>query len=126
MTYSLLPRATGFSAESVVKPAYELNIPVLCYPAAEDTEGFEGLATVDRQNVIIEAVKWSEDGKGFVVRLYEAEKTGCQVRLSFGGSVKQVVETNLLEEEIGKVKLSKGAVNLYLRPFEVKTVYCKV
>ena len=126
MTYALLPHNGPFRAESVIRPAYELNVPVLTYPAAEDAEGFEGLVQVDRPNVIVESVKWAEDGKGFVVRLYEAEKTGCQVRLSFGVPVKRAMETNLLEEEIGKLKVSKGVVDLYLRPFEVKTVVCGV
>ena len=50
-------------------------------------------------HVIVETVKPMEkNGKGFIVRLYEAEGATGRVTLTFGFPVKGLVLTNMLEE----------------------------
>jgi alpha-mannosidase len=126
VTYSLLPHACAFSAESVIRPAYELNIPVRCFAAGEDAQDISSMVTVDAANVIVESVKWAEDGKGFVVRLYEAEKTGGAANMRFGANVKSISECNLLEENRAPVAVHENAVALEFRALEIKTLYCEV
>ena len=126
VTYSILPHACGFSAESVVRPAYELNIPVRCFAAGEGACDIASLVTVDKANVIVESVKWAEDGRGFVVRLYEAEKSAGSANVTLGASVKSVSECNLLEENREPVALTGGAATLTFRALEIKTLYCEV
>jgi alpha-mannosidase len=126
ITYSLLPHNSGFSVESVVRPAYELNVPVLTFPAGDDATEVPSLLTVDSPNVIVESVKWAEDGRGFVVRLYEAEKSGASVVVSFGVDVKSVSECNLLEEDRNLVAITDGKATVRFRPFEIKTLYCEI
>ena len=122
MTYSLLPHACGFSVESVVRPAYELNVPPTVTPAGAKTQGFPSLLTVDAPNVIIESVKQAERGNAFVVRLYEAGKTGTHVNLTFHTPVESACETDMLEENPRELRVKDGKVRLYLRPFEIKTI----
>lgn len=124
-TYSLLPHASGFSVESVVRPAYELNIPVMAYGVSHETIGFDGLLTVDAPNVIIECIKMAEDGDGLIVRLYEAAKVGCNVRISFNKVIEDVEETNLLEEAGESLPVINNNVEMFIRPFEIKTLRCK-
>ena len=119
--YALLPHQSGFSVESVVRPAWEFNLDPAAVNAADGDAEFS-LARLDSPNVVVEAVKWAEDGKGFVLRLSEAGKTGTHVNLSFGLPVESVCETNLLEEAPRPVEVSRNAVSLYLRPFEIKTL----
>ncbi|MFH1571666.1 MAG: glycoside hydrolase family 38 C-terminal domain-containing protein, partial [Gemmatimonadota bacterium] len=122
-TYALLPHAGAFAADTVVRAGYELNVPPLACPAARDAAGHRSLLTVDAPNVVVESVKWAEDGHAFVVRLYEAERSGTRARVRFGVPVKGVAETNLLEEEAQSLRLGRnGAVGLYFRPFEIKTL----
>lgn len=123
-TYSLLPHNCGFNAVSVVRPAYELNLPVTVYKSAACECG--SLVTVDKSNVIIEAVKQSEEGSDIIIRLYEAEKTGTSVNLKFGFDVKEVFETNLLEEEIGNIVVNDNTVDIDMRAFEIKTLRLKL
>jgi len=125
-TYSLLPHACGFSAESVIRPAYELNIPPTVAPTPSDVTPSDSLLRVDAPNVIVESVKWAENGRGFVVRLYEAAKTGTRVSVKINVPVKSVSETNMLEEEPKKLTLKRDTASLYLRAFEIKTLYCEV
>jgi len=123
--YSLLPHACPFSVESVVRPAYELNVPVRWCKAGSAARGFAGIVSVDAPNVIVEAVKRAENGSGLVVRLYEAGKTGTNATVRFSAPVKSVGETNLLEEDRKRLKPKGGAVSLYMRPFEIKTLVCE-
>ena len=77
---------------------------------------------MDAPNVIVESVKQVEDGEGFIVRLYEAGRTGTHAKVSFGVPVTAVSETNLLEEDAAALEIVDGTVELYLRPFEIKTL----
>jgi alpha-mannosidase len=64
-----------------------------------------------------------EDGQGWIVRLYEAGKMGTRVNLTFARKVRRVSETNLMEEQPEKLRVQGGSrVELYLRPFEIKTL----
>jgi alpha-mannosidase len=128
-TYSLLPHAGGFTVPSVVRPAYELNVPVSWTLAAQGASAAEAPVTLRSDTAIIETLKWAEDGEAFIVRLYDAGKTGSKVRLEFGLPLKSVTETNILEEDVEPVRLSGGSaqsVEVYLRPFEIKTLRCEL
>lgn len=125
-TYALKPHACGFSVESVVRPAYELNVAPVVRPVDSDAEGFGSLLTVDAPNVIVEAVKWAEEGNALVVRLYEAERSGCRTKIRFHVDVGEVAETNMLEENPQVLKVRGGAVEVYFRPFEIKTLRVEV
>jgi alpha-mannosidase len=122
-TYAMLPHSGGFSVESVVRPAYEFNLaPTVVSGVAESFS----LATVDAANVIIESVKWAEDGDEFIVRFYEAGKTGAYANVKFGLPVASVETVNLLEEKPEAVEIADNAVELYFRPFEIKTLRVRV
>ena len=118
-TYSFLPHMGSFSAESVIRPAYELNVPVV------ETTGcasLEKLATVSAPNVIVEAVKPCEDSeKAYIVRMYEAEGTYTHTDVSFVASAKKVSVTNMLEEVLSELPLAEK-YELEFRPFEIKTI----
>ena len=114
--YSFLPHSGGFSAESVIKPAYELNIPVIA-----GNGDFEAVALVvpEAENVIVEAIKPCEDNeKAFIVRLYEAEGTYTTCPVKFFDGAKKIEITNMLEEVEGELE----GESLEFRPFEIKTL----
>ncbi|MFB9278825.1 alpha-mannosidase [Cohnella cellulosilytica] len=122
--YSLLPHG-GFGAETVIRPAYELNVPLIAVPGRDDgsTVGGDSFASVDAPNVVIETVKPAEDGDGYVLRLYEAERSGVRnAALRFGKAPSRIVRTNLLEEEIADVPLQGAEASLDFRAFEIVTL----
>jgi len=119
--YAFLPHQGGFTVETVVRPAYEFNLPPTAIAASKAHAEFS-LLQVDAPNVIVESVKQVEDGEGFIVRLYEAGRTGTHAKVSFGVPVTAVSETNLLEEDAAALEIVDGTVELYLRPFEIKTL----
>jgi len=122
MTYSLLPHAGGFSVPTVVRPAYDLNVAPVVVPAGQGAAGVASLLTVDAANVIVEAVKWAEEGNAIVVRLYEAGRASTTATVTVNVAVRTALETNLLEETEAALKLADNAVKLDFRPFEIKTL----
>ncbi|MBR6361269.1 MAG: alpha-mannosidase, partial [Clostridia bacterium] len=114
--YSFLPHQGGFSAETVIRPAYELNVPAV---AGKGSYNLIPLVIPECANIIVESVKPCEDNeKAFIARLYEAEGTytACPVKI-FDGA-KKVEITNMLEE----VQSEADCASLAFRPFEIKTL----
>ena len=124
MTYSLLPHTGAFDAVNVVRPAYELNMPVIAAPGTL-SKTLAAPVLVAADNVIVEAVKPAEDIEGaYVVRLYECERNRTVTTLTFPADVKRVCEANMLEEAVADVALTDGAATVTFKPFEIKTFLC--
>ncbi len=117
--YSVLPHDSGFSAESVIKPSYMLNIPVIQTAGAVETTP---LMTLQADNCIVEAIKPCEDAeKAFIARIYEAEGAFTKTEIKLFDGAKKVALTNMLEEEI-EVFDVEDKLTLTFKPFEIKTV----
>ncbi len=125
-TYALLPHEGPFSVQSVVRPGYELNVPVIVRAVGAGIQAPKALLSVNSPSVIVEAIKWAEDGSGFVVRLYEAGQIAGPVKVSVAVPVKEVRATNMLEEGTESLPLRNGAVSFRMRPFEIKTLKVQV
>lgn len=72
-------------------------------------------------SVVVETVKFAENGGGFVLRMYEC--LGATATVTLTATDKAFCETNILEDEIRA--LGSGAVSLTFAPFEIKTVVVK-
>ena len=118
--YAILPHQGGFSVPTVVRPAYEFNLDATVIPATQDSS-FSFLA-VDNANIVVASVKKAEDDEDIIVRLYEAGKTSGYAIIDFGFEVGSVSEVNLLEEEPVAVTADGSKVDLYFKPFEIKTL----
>lgn len=115
-SYALLPHKGGFSAETTILPAYTLNRRPIKYPQGVCVP----VVGVSEPNVIVEAIKFAERGKGIILRLYECERslTECVLRLSEDFNVYQC---DMLEEN--PIFLGKGKnIRLHFRQFEIKTL----
>ncbi len=122
MTYSLLPHVGAFSTEAVTAPAYMLNYKPL---AVDGDVKLPQLFSVDCDNIIAEAVKAAEDVPGaFVLRLYEAERSVTNCRLTLPGA-KAAYVTNMLEEDAIELPMQNGVVDLTFKAFEIKTILVK-
>ncbi len=124
MTYSFLPHAGSFSAENVVRPAYELNVPAFVVEGAAKAE--DSFLTIDESNIICESVKPAESVENaYVIRLYECEgcKTKANVTLTRTG--KELFACNMIEDIGEKTELNGNTLSLTFRPFEVKTFLIK-
>ncbi|MDD4849234.1 MAG: glycoside hydrolase family 38 C-terminal domain-containing protein, partial [Gemmiger sp.] len=117
-TYSLVTH-DGFSFENVIRPAYELNYPLLALTGAAPRPSF---VMSSRPNAIIDTIKIAEDGTGLVLRVYESEGTATHSLLHFTKAVKQVYRTNLLEQNPVALAPEENTVALTLKAFEIATL----
>jgi len=127
-TYSLFPHSGNHIQGDVVKNAYELNVPLnVCSIESQKGElsPHWSFLSVDCNNVVISTVKKAEDGKGTIIRLYEAFGQKNQATLTFGLNVKKVVLTNLMEEEIEDLTVESNTVTFLFKPFEIQTIRIK-
>ncbi len=131
-TYSLLPHAEG-DRELVRREAYDLNFrPGLHGPVRRRNESAAPaawpdpppLVVLDAANVVVETVKPSEDGHGYVLRLYEADRRRGPVTLRFGRPIRRVWRCDLLERNLRELKVEENCVELWLRPFEIVSLRC--
>ena len=78
---------------------------------------------VDKPNVMITAIKPSEDGKGLVLRLVETSgrDTTVTVKLPFL-SIEKAYVTNLVEEELKPVEVQGDRITTTIRAFEIATL----
>ncbi len=126
--YSLLPHAGSWS-EKTIAAAYALNDPLLVVKtgglaskAESESLVSSSLVSVDRLNLVIETVKWAEDGDGVIVRLYEARRQRGRATLTTGFPLRNAWHTNLLEENKEALQVDGNSALLYVKPYEIVTL----
>jgi len=73
------------------------------------------------------ALKTSEDGQGVVLRVYEAAGMAAGgVKIAFSAPVASAKEVNLMEDPGPTIELAANALQVDLRPFEIKTIKCEL
>jgi alpha-mannosidase len=115
LRYGLYPHEGDWRAAGTVREALLFNRPVLWAKGALDVTP---LVTVEPPNVVIDTIKPAEDGKGFVVRLYESHGMATEARLAFGRPVKRVRLSNTLEDDGAALEGER----LTLRPYQIATL----
>lgn len=126
--YALLPHSGGWQEAGLVQAGLEFNQPLIACTATVHRGrlparwGFMEIAPV---NLILSALKLSEDGRGAVLRLYES--TGKAVgngQIRFTASLRSAEEVNLIEDHLGALVVEEDGhiVRLAFRPFEIKTI----
>lgn len=111
-TYSLLPHTGGFSVESVVRPAYELNTPLLAH--AGRSRMASPLLESCEPTAVVETLKQAESGDGVVLRLYDAAGTASALTVAPAAGLALAGDCNLLEDPIEP--------RAWRQPFAIRTV----
>jgi alpha-mannosidase len=79
------------------------------------------MISVDKENVIVEAIKQAEDSGDIVIRMYEGYNRRSTVTATLCNNIEYVVECNLLEEAIDILKIHENQFSFVIKPFEIKT-----
>ncbi|KAJ2638266.1 Glycoside hydrolase, 38 vacuolar alpha mannosidase, partial [Coemansia sp. RSA 1287] len=133
--YAIYPHKGAFGEASVVREAYQFNVPLVQLPvdatSSADFSIMPFFTLSGDSSVVLDTVKAAEDNSSqVVVRMYEAYGGHARVKLSTKLRVTRAQLTNILEEHVEDAKLvvlgSKRSVDLAFKPFEVKTVKFQV
>jgi alpha-mannosidase len=129
-SYSLLPHEGNWN-EHTIAAAYALNDPLVVYPVgAQKQAGDAGsirpipLIVANQPNIVIETIKWAEDGNGLIVRLYESQRHRGPVTLSTNFALSSAWHTNLLEHNQEELAVTGNGqqITIGVHPFEIVTL----
>jgi alpha-mannosidase len=67
-------------------------------------------------------MKKADDEKGFILRVYEAEGKERSFTVEFYREIKELWETNLLEENTKTLTFYRKSAELTALPYEIKTI----
>lgn len=119
-TYALLPHGGDFVEGSVVQEAYALNDPMRVINGASAVE-YESFVSFDNDQVELDAVKKSEDGRYIVVRFHEYAGSAQKVTVRPGFAFDSWAECDLRERPLGAFS-SEQEIVLSLHAYEIKTI----
>ena len=119
-TYSLLPHIGDWVDVDTEKASWAINQPL---QAIEKDLGTRQFMTVDSDQVIVDAIKRSEDGEYLVVRIHEYTGGKDNVTVSLNFDVKAWAEADLRERSIEE--FNSTPIELKVKPYEIKTILIK-
>ena len=126
--YSIYPHAGTVKQSDTIALAYMLNNPMTAVPAtgAESVipENFS-MASVNKDNVMIETIKEAEDSEDTVIRLYESKNIRAKAELSIGFDAKKCFICDMLENELEELPIVDGKVTYNFRGYEILTLKFK-
>lgn len=117
-TYSLYPHAGDVAHSHTEQAAYYLNNPVRTCAGTIQTGSFLSFSA---ENIMLDAVKCSEDRKYLVVRFHEFAGAQTRFTITPGFDYAAWTEGSLLEDPTEDFR-SAGCLELTIHPFEIKTL----
>jgi len=125
MVYSLYPHHGRWTDALTVRKALELNNPLLSRVKRNETgtiQKITSLFSVSKPSVILDTVKPAEDGRGIIVRLYEAHGSRGQVPITTHSTIKSVEACTALENKIeSDIKAHNNSFEFQIKPFELRS-----
>jgi alpha-mannosidase len=125
--YSLYPHAGDWKQALTVRHGYEFNSPLKPLPVESHagTWGYDrSFAAVDQDNVVLTAIKKTEDGDALLFRFYEWAGKNSEVHLTVPPGAASATLTNLMEQPEGAplAQSRDGKVTVPVHPFEIVSV----
>ena len=123
-TYSLRTHAHALRNSDIYKTAYELNNPIELRKTVHGDGSLlaeYSFVCATGENIIIDTVKKTENGDGYIVRAFESLNKTSDCVLQFGQTPKAIYECDLTENAERKVESDGKRVTVHFKPFEIKT-----
>jgi alpha-mannosidase len=115
--FALVPHGP-FDQLAAMRAGLEQSQPLLAVPAAADSPVPPPILAVEPAEVLVTSLKPSDDGRAWIVRLWNASQEPAQVRLTWpGADPRGIVLSSPFEEERGELP-----EQLALPPFGIVTL----
>lgn len=127
-TYSLYAHDGVFYQSDLLRYAEDLTNPLLIQkftPLKGNTPTEKSYLRIEEGYSRLEVLKESEDGTGWIVRLYEPYGGKDRVKIGFAPEVKikSAEVVNLLENPLNEdLQFDESSISFPMEPFEIKTV----
>jgi alpha-mannosidase len=124
-TYSLYPHAGSWRDAQTVRRGYELNYKLIAVSSQKHQGALPGehsFVKLEADNVVLTAMKKSEDDASLVLRFYEWAGKEADVKLHLPAGAQSASETDLMERPIADLTVQNDAVTVHTKPYEIKTL----
>jgi len=120
-SYALSPHSGSWKQGEATRRAREFNNPII---VLEDVvaPSIHSLLSCNKRNIFIDSVKKAEDTDEIVVRIHEGNGESVDATVAVGFKSRNVVESDLMEQNVKPLKLAKEKLQLKFKPFEIKTI----
>ena len=116
--YSIIPHE-AFDAAEAERNAMAFSQPLIVIPVNEETRFYQSLLSLSNNNVVVSIIKPAEDGKGRILRLFNASDKAESTKIRWKAlSPDKIYLSNFYED-----KLEETGSRFDLLPFEVITLY---
>ena len=122
-TYSLLPHKGDFVEGRTVQEAFALNQPMLAVNG-QSALSYDSFLSFDNDQIELDAVKKSEDGRYLVIRFHEFAGSRQQVTVKTGFSWKAWAECDLRERAV--TAFASDEICVELHAYEIKTILFEI
>ena len=123
-TYSLYPHRGDWRQAETPRRAWELNDPLMAIPIGGGDGNLQSTGSflsIDRDHVMISALRMAEKGDGLILRLYEDQNRRGAVNVTFFHPPSRATECDPYENEIGQAEVVSDSLRFDIKPFEVRT-----
>jgi alpha-mannosidase len=124
-TYSLYSHAGTWRDAQTVRRGYELNYNLLAVQSQKHDGTLpaeHSFVKIESDNVVLTAVKKSEDDDSLVLRFYEWAGKEADVKLQLPAGAQSASETDLMERSIADLANHDDVVTVHTKPYEIKTL----
>ena len=125
LTFSLTPHQGGWRMAQAYRQGLSTTYPFIPVMTSQHSAFLPremSFMKIEGSNIVLTALKKAENGRGYILRLYEAEGKERSFTIEFYRDVKECWETNLLEEDTKGLTFYKKQVDLQIPPYEIKTI----
>jgi alpha-mannosidase len=116
----------GGDWRSRYRQGIEFNYPLTAFAnfaGSVRPQATQSYLRLDPPNLVLTAMKKSEDDERIVIRFYEAEGNECSAQISMSKPIRQAWRTSLIEEDQQALQLlSEGRLEVAVRPREIVTL----
>ncbi len=122
--YAFHPHAEDWRNDTV-QMAHTFNVPPVAVYNADASQGIiesgASFVSISEKNVMIDAIKKAQDGRGYILRVVEQEQRRGNVEISWPFGFEKVIECNMIEEDKSEIAENGSEFEFTIKPFEVKT-----
>ncbi|HET6486913.1 MAG TPA: glycosyl hydrolase-related protein [Spirochaetia bacterium] len=122
--YSIIPHRGSWEEGGVMGIAHAFEAPALAFANTHAAAGCRtlSLVAVDREEIVLSAVKRAESGDACLLRFWNASGRTVRARLTFSRAPLAVYRTDLAERRLGRLPASGNRCEVEFGPWKVVTL----
>ena len=121
--YAIYPHTNDCLNSDVISVSEAYNNPSFVCGGNGACESLLPIVSLGSSNVVLEAMKVAENGKGVVVRLVEEQNCRTNAKIGFSKKPQKVFSCDLMENIQEELSLNENELILGFKPYEIKSLY---